>query len=126
MTGYKRPLELEDLWELNKHDQTKVIYDSFDKHMKREVAKAKQELEKRRNKRKQKGNSIEMNGLSKAQSQNVLLVSCSFVTPFLQVLLKGVSPPKSVFLAISGACLTVLPPRFLNVLDTPKSENSLP
>lgn len=73
LTGYKRPLELEDLWELNKHDQTKVIYDSFDKHMKREVAKAKQELEKRRNKRKQKGNSIEMNGLSKAQSQNVLL-----------------------------------------------------
>ncbi|XP_018417069.1 PREDICTED: canalicular multispecific organic anion transporter 1 isoform X2 [Nanorana parkeri] len=72
-TGYKRPLEIEDLWELNKQDQTKVIYDSFDKQMKREVAKSKKELEKRRNKRKQKGNSFEMNGLSKAQSQDVLV-----------------------------------------------------
>ncbi|KAM5140785.1 ATP-binding cassette sub-family C member 2-like [Mantella aurantiaca] len=72
-TGYKRPLEMEDLLELNKQNQTKVIYESFDKQMKREVAKAKKELERRRNKRKQKGNSFEMNGVSKAQSQDVLM-----------------------------------------------------
>ncbi|XP_072281284.1 ATP-binding cassette sub-family C member 2 [Pyxicephalus adspersus] len=73
LAGYRRPLELEDLWELNKADQTKFIYDEFEKRMKSEVALAKKELEKRRNKRKQKSNNIEMNGLSKAQSQDVLV-----------------------------------------------------
>ncbi|KAG9466611.1 hypothetical protein GDO78_016360, partial [Eleutherodactylus coqui] len=71
--GYKRPLVMEDLWELNKEDQTKNIYESFEKIMKVEVAKSRKMLEKRRNKRKQKGGDIEMNGLSKAQSQDVLV-----------------------------------------------------
>ncbi|XP_069836113.1 ATP-binding cassette sub-family C member 2-like [Dendropsophus ebraccatus] len=71
--GYKRPLVMEDLWELSKENQSKHMYDAFEKVMKAEVAKARKELEKRRNKRKQKDGAIEMNGLSKAQSQDVLL-----------------------------------------------------
>ncbi|XP_071985544.1 ATP-binding cassette sub-family C member 2-like [Engystomops pustulosus] len=73
--GYKRPLVMEDLWELNKEDQTKIIYEKFEKTMKEEVAKARKVLEKRRDKRrqKQKDGAIEMNGLSKAQSQDVLV-----------------------------------------------------
>ncbi|XP_069836112.1 ATP-binding cassette sub-family C member 2-like [Dendropsophus ebraccatus] len=71
--GYKRPLVMEDLWELSKENQSKHMYDAFEKVMKVEVAKARKELEKRRNNRKQKDGAIEMNGLSKAQSQDVLL-----------------------------------------------------
>ncbi|XP_069836109.1 ATP-binding cassette sub-family C member 2 [Dendropsophus ebraccatus] len=72
--GYKRPLVMEDLWELNKENQTKNMYDIFDKAMKEEVAKARKKLEKRRNKRKQQDSAIEMNGLSKAYSQDVLVL----------------------------------------------------
>ncbi|KAM3913418.1 ATP-binding cassette sub-family C member 2-like [Leptodactylus fuscus] len=71
--GHKKPLVMEDLWELNKEDQTKHICEAFDKTMKTEVAKARKELEKRRNKRKQKDGAIEMNGLSHAQSQDILV-----------------------------------------------------
>ncbi|XP_073541128.1 ATP-binding cassette sub-family C member 2 [Phyllobates terribilis] len=73
LKGYKRPLVMEDLWELSKEDQTQYTYEIFDKTMKAEVAKARKELEKRRNKRKQKDGAIEMNGLSNAQSQDVLV-----------------------------------------------------
>ncbi|KAM3913417.1 ATP-binding cassette sub-family C member 2 isoform 2-T2 [Leptodactylus fuscus] len=71
--GYRRPLVMEDLWDLNKEDQTKNICESFEKTMKEEVAKAKKALEKRRNKRKQKDGAIEMNGLNHAKSQDVLV-----------------------------------------------------
>ncbi|XP_056384893.1 ATP-binding cassette sub-family C member 2-like [Hyla sarda] len=71
--GYRRPLVMEDLWELNKDDQTKDIYEDFEKTMKTGVAKARKELEKRRNKRKRKDSAIEMNGLSKTQSQDILV-----------------------------------------------------
>ncbi|XP_063818327.1 ATP-binding cassette sub-family C member 2 [Pseudophryne corroboree] len=71
--GYKHPLVMEDLWELNKEDKTKFTYEAFEKQMKKEVTKAKKELAKRRNKWKQKHNTIEMNGLSKAQSRDMLV-----------------------------------------------------
>ncbi|XP_056384892.1 ATP-binding cassette sub-family C member 2 [Hyla sarda] len=72
--GYRRPLVMEDLWELNDTDKTKHIYETFDKSMKAEVAEARKKLEKRRNKRKQKDSAIEMNGLSKAQSHDILVL----------------------------------------------------
>ncbi|XP_075699212.1 ATP-binding cassette sub-family C member 2 [Rhinoderma darwinii] len=71
--GYRRPLVMEDLWELNKENQTKYVYDIFDKTMKEEVAKARKKLSERRNKRQRMDGAIEMNGLSKAQSQDVLV-----------------------------------------------------
>ncbi|XP_040290618.1 canalicular multispecific organic anion transporter 1-like isoform X2 [Bufo bufo] len=71
--GYRRPLVMEDLWDLKEEDQTKPIYEEFDKTMKAEVAKARNAMEKRRNKRKPKDGTIEMNGLSKAQSEDVLV-----------------------------------------------------
>ncbi|KAM4702820.1 ATP-binding cassette sub-family C member 2 [Rhinophrynus dorsalis] len=72
--GYKRPLEMEDLWELNKQDRTKNMYETFENIMKKEVKVAKKKLEKRKNKRKTKDSDIQMNGLSKAQSQDVLVM----------------------------------------------------
>ncbi|XP_040290615.1 canalicular multispecific organic anion transporter 1-like [Bufo bufo] len=71
--GYRRPLVIEDLWELNKENQTQHNYEAFDKTMKVEVAKARKAQEKRRNKRKQQDGAIEMNGLSKVHSQEVLV-----------------------------------------------------
>ncbi|XP_069467621.1 ATP-binding cassette sub-family C member 2 [Ambystoma mexicanum] len=73
--GYKHPLELEDLWELNKEDKTQRIHDVFEKNMIQEVKKAKKALEKRRQKQINKHQtSIIMNGLSKSQSQDVLVM----------------------------------------------------
>ncbi|MEE6486330.1 hypothetical protein FKM82_014574 [Ascaphus truei] len=72
--GYKNPLELEDLWELNEEDKTKHIYDEFEKHMKKDVNIARKELEKRRHKRAHKQSDIQINGLSKAQSQDILVM----------------------------------------------------
>ncbi|XP_040290616.1 canalicular multispecific organic anion transporter 1-like [Bufo bufo] len=71
--GYRRHLVMEDLWELSKENQTQHNYEAFDKTMKVEVAKARKALEKRRNKRKQQDGAIEMNGLSKVHSQDVLV-----------------------------------------------------
>uniref|UniRef100_A0A8C5PJK7 Canalicular multispecific organic anion transporter 1 n=1 Tax=Leptobrachium leishanense TaxID=445787 RepID=A0A8C5PJK7_9ANUR len=73
MKGYKRPLEMDDIWELNEEDTTKTNYDVFDKHMKAEVKIAKMDLQERKEKRKYKDGAIEMNGLAKAQSQDVLV-----------------------------------------------------
>lgn len=73
--GYKHPLELEDLWELNKVDKTKHIHDLFEKNMIQEVKKAKKALEKRRQKKAYKRQTRElMNGLSSAPSQDVLIL----------------------------------------------------
>ncbi|XP_040290619.1 canalicular multispecific organic anion transporter 1-like [Bufo bufo] len=71
--GFRRPLVMEDLWELSKENQTQHNYEAFDKARKVEVAKARKALEKRRNKRKQQDGAIEMNGLSKVHSQEVLV-----------------------------------------------------
>ncbi|XP_044154092.1 ATP-binding cassette sub-family C member 2-like [Bufo gargarizans] len=71
--GFRRPLVMEDLWELSKENQSQHNYEAFDKTMKVEVAKARNALEKRRNKRKQQDGAIEMNGLSKVHSQEVLV-----------------------------------------------------
>ncbi|CAH2322284.1 canalicular multispecific organic anion transporter 1 [Pelobates cultripes] len=71
--GYRHPLELHDLWELKNEDKTKATYDVFEKHMKNELTKAKANLQKRKEIRKYKDSAIEMNGLGKAQSQDVLV-----------------------------------------------------
>ncbi|KAM4032250.1 ATP-binding cassette sub-family C member 2 [Anomaloglossus baeobatrachus] len=71
--GYRKPLVVDDLWELSNEDQTKYTCEIFEKIMKGEVANARKELEKRRNKRKQKDGAIEMNGPSNAQSRDVLV-----------------------------------------------------
>ncbi|XP_053306512.1 ATP-binding cassette sub-family C member 2 [Spea bombifrons] len=72
--GYKRPLEMEDLYELNKEDRTKNICEAFEKHMKKEVKVARKNLQKRKDKRIHKESAIEMNGLSKGQSQDILVM----------------------------------------------------
>ncbi|XP_068114091.1 ATP-binding cassette sub-family C member 2 [Hyperolius riggenbachi] len=71
--GYKNPLVMEDLWDLKQGDQTGVMHEAFEKEMRKQVAESRRKLEIRRNKYRQKHNSYEMNGMSKAQSQDVLV-----------------------------------------------------
>ncbi|KAM8924619.1 ATP-binding cassette sub-family C member 2 [Pelodytes ibericus] len=74
LKGYKKPLEMGDLWELNNADQTKNICNEFEKQMKKELKIAKKKLQKRKDKRKHKEDAMEMNGLGKAQSQDILVM----------------------------------------------------
>uniref|UniRef100_A0A8C3KM63 Canalicular multispecific organic anion transporter 1 n=1 Tax=Calidris pygmaea TaxID=425635 RepID=A0A8C3KM63_9CHAR len=71
--GYRKPLEVEDVWELKDKDKTRAIYTTFEKNMKTAVKKAQAELEKRKRKRRrQEGDHG--NNMSKAQSQDVLVL----------------------------------------------------
>ncbi|KAF2975269.1 hypothetical protein EK904_009142 [Melospiza melodia maxima] len=73
--GYRKPLEIEDVWELNDKDKTKVLYTAFEKNMKTAMQKARAELEKRkRKKRRQEGDPDHGNSMSKARSQDILVL----------------------------------------------------
>lgn len=78
--GYRKPLEIEDIWELKDKDKTQAIYAVLEKNMKTAVRKAQAELEKRkRKKRRREGDPDHGNNMSKAQSQDILVL----VNPFL-------------------------------------------
>ncbi|XP_039927054.1 ATP-binding cassette sub-family C member 2 [Hirundo rustica] len=73
--GYRKPLEIEDVWELKDKDKTKALYTAFEKNMKSEMKKARAELEKRkRKKRRREGDPNYGNSMSKAQSQDILVL----------------------------------------------------
>ncbi|KAM6415688.1 ATP-binding cassette sub-family C member 2 [Rhynochetos jubatus] len=73
--GYRKPLEIEDVWELKGKDKTQAIYAALEKNMKTAVKKAQAELEKRkRKKRRREGNPDHGNNMSKAQSQDILVL----------------------------------------------------
>ncbi|XP_053839225.1 ATP-binding cassette sub-family C member 2 [Vidua macroura] len=73
--GYRKPLEIEDVWELKDKDKTKALYTAFEKNMKTAMQKARAELAKRkRKKRRQEGDPDHGNSMSKAQSQDILVL----------------------------------------------------
>ncbi|XP_052656140.1 ATP-binding cassette sub-family C member 2 isoform X2 [Harpia harpyja] len=73
--GYRKPLEIEDIWELKGKDKTQAIYTVLEKNMKTAVRKAQAELEKRkRKKRCREGDPDHGNNMSKAQSQDILVL----------------------------------------------------
>ncbi|XP_047916408.1 ATP-binding cassette sub-family C member 2 [Anser cygnoides] len=73
--GYRKPLEIEDVWDLKDKDKIQVIYGTFEKNMKTAVRKAQAELEKRKRKKRQReGDPDHGNSMSKAQSQDVLVM----------------------------------------------------
>ncbi|KFV74610.1 Canalicular multispecific organic anion transporter 1, partial [Dryobates pubescens] len=73
--GYRKPLEIEDTWELKSKDKIQAIHSAFEKNMKAAVRKAQAELEKRkRKKRRREGDPDHGNNLSKAQSQDILVL----------------------------------------------------
>ncbi|XP_027566718.2 canalicular multispecific organic anion transporter 1 [Pipra filicauda] len=73
--GYRKPLEIEDVWELKDKDRTQALCTAFEKNMKTAIQKAQAELEKRkRKKRHQKGDPDHGNNMTKAQSQDILVL----------------------------------------------------
>nr|XP_020658695.1 canalicular multispecific organic anion transporter 1 isoform X1 [Pogona vitticeps] len=73
--GYRKPLEMDDVWDLRDADKTEKIFGTFDKHMKSGVRKAQRKLEIRQRKKKRHWAATDnRNGLSKAQSQDVLVL----------------------------------------------------
>ncbi|MGH0139362.1 UNVERIFIED_CONTAM: hypothetical protein FKN15_009702 [Acipenser sinensis] len=72
LNGYKRPLEVEDLWDLNESDKTQAIFSEFEKTMNWEVKKA---WKKQNQRRKQDLQSdTQANRLAKSHSQDVLVM----------------------------------------------------
>ncbi|XP_064319960.1 ATP-binding cassette sub-family C member 2 isoform X2 [Phalacrocorax carbo] len=74
--GYRKPLEVEDIWELKDKDKTQAIYAVFEKNMKTAVRKAQAELEKWKYKKRRhrEGDPDYGNNMSKAQSQDILVL----------------------------------------------------
>ncbi|XP_061856985.1 ATP-binding cassette sub-family C member 2 [Colius striatus] len=75
LKGYRKPLEIEDVWELKEKDKIQAIHSTFEKNMKTALRKAQAELEKRKHKkRRREGDPNHSNNMSKAQSQDVLVM----------------------------------------------------
>ncbi|CAM2117942.1 unnamed protein product [Caretta caretta] len=75
LKGYRKPLEMEDLWDLKENVKTQQIFSRFDRNMRAEVRKARRGLERRRCKRSLREAAPDhRNGLSKAQSQDILVL----------------------------------------------------
>ncbi|XP_074152159.1 ATP-binding cassette sub-family C member 2 [Sminthopsis crassicaudata] len=73
--GYKHPLTLEDVWELNEDQKTPKISNIFAKHMETGIKKARKALQKRCQKRKsQEKSETQMNGPNISQSQDNLVL----------------------------------------------------
>lgn len=87
LTGYKRPLVQEDLWDLNEEDTTRHISEQFEFHMNNELAAAQASYQKRLRKKHDRGKAQDealqnglSNGLGKGVSRDVLMmVSLSHV-----------------------------------------------
>uniref|UniRef100_A0A8B9QLM8 Canalicular multispecific organic anion transporter 1 n=1 Tax=Apteryx owenii TaxID=8824 RepID=A0A8B9QLM8_APTOW len=117
--GYRKPLEMEDLWDLKDKDKTKTISAILEKNMKTMVKKAQAEMEKRKRKKRLRENDPDHgSNMSKAQSQDILvlvnpfpllaLVSClgrvSVATP-VRILSLCWSGASCLGLSQSGGCL---------------------
>nr|XP_025966921.1 canalicular multispecific organic anion transporter 1 [Dromaius novaehollandiae] len=75
LKGHRKPLEMEDLWDLKDKDKTKTISVKMEKNMKTLIKKAKAEMEKRkRKKRLRESDPDHGNRMSKAQSQDILVL----------------------------------------------------
>uniref|UniRef100_A0A8C8R4R5 Canalicular multispecific organic anion transporter 1 n=1 Tax=Pelusios castaneus TaxID=367368 RepID=A0A8C8R4R5_9SAUR len=75
LRGYRKPLEMEDLWDLKDDLKTQQLFSRFDRNMWAELKKARQELERRRSRRTPcEAAPDHRNGPSKAQSQDMLVL----------------------------------------------------
>lgn len=73
--GYRKPLEIDDLWDLRDSEKTQQVFGTFEKNMKTGVRKAQRKLENWYRTRKQHLAGTDLtNGLSKAQSQDALVL----------------------------------------------------
>lgn len=69
LKGYKQPLTLEDVWDVDEQSKTKVLVSRFETPMAGELPKARRALQRRQQKA-QRNSGIKLNGLNKNQSQS--------------------------------------------------------
>ena len=85
VSGYRRPLVQEDLWDLKEEDETDKICQGFQETMKWELMKARSRLKNRQQKASQKLRTEPChNGLAKGVSQDVLVMvraDCLWLRP---------------------------------------------
>ncbi|XP_061492311.1 ATP-binding cassette sub-family C member 2 isoform X2 [Rhineura floridana] len=75
LKGFRKPLVTDDLWDLKDEHKTEHIFGKLEKNMKARVRKAQRELEIQHRKTKCHSHVTDhMNGLSKAQSQDALVL----------------------------------------------------
>ncbi|KYO26377.1 hypothetical protein Y1Q_0016954 [Alligator mississippiensis] len=73
--GHRKPLEMEDLWELRDQDRTQPVSVAFERHMQAELRRARRALEHRHHRRRNHPADAEhRNGLAPAQSRDVLVL----------------------------------------------------
>ncbi|XP_004680601.2 PREDICTED: canalicular multispecific organic anion transporter 1 [Condylura cristata] len=70
LKGYKHPLTLEDVGEVDKDIKAKTLFSKFEPHMARELQKARKALQGRQQKKAQQDSGARLHGLNKNQSQS--------------------------------------------------------
>ncbi|XP_048361642.1 ATP-binding cassette sub-family C member 2 [Sphaerodactylus townsendi] len=75
LKGFRKPLEVDDLWDLKDTEKTGLVGGMFEKNMQAGIKKARRKLEIRQRKRRHRSPiTNHRNGLSKAQSQDALVL----------------------------------------------------
>ncbi|KAM4852275.1 ATP-binding cassette sub-family C member 2 [Thomomys bottae] len=74
LKGYKQPLTLEDLWDVNEDIKTKSVVSKFEVFMTRELQKAKQAFQSRQQKKQKSGATLPGLDKNQSQSQDVLVM----------------------------------------------------
>nr|KAF6321957.1 ATP binding cassette subfamily C member 2 [Pipistrellus kuhlii] len=69
LKGYKKPLTLEDVWDVDEQSKTKMLVSKFETHMAGELLKARQALQRRQQKA-QRNSGTRLHELNKNQSQS--------------------------------------------------------
>ncbi|XP_054584878.1 ATP-binding cassette sub-family C member 2 [Eptesicus fuscus] len=69
LKGYKQPLTLEDVWDVDEQSKTKMLVSKFETHMAGELLKARRALQRRQQKA-QRNSGTRLHGLNKNQSQS--------------------------------------------------------
>ncbi|XP_073096660.1 ATP-binding cassette sub-family C member 2 [Manis javanica] len=70
LKGYKQPLTLEDVWDVDEEIKTKTLVSKFEKCMARELQKARQAFQRRQEKNSRQNSGDRLHGLNKNQSQS--------------------------------------------------------
>lgn len=70
LKGFRKPLTLEDVWDIEDTAKTKALVSRFEKYMAEELQKARRAFQKRQKKKSKRTPGASMNGLDKNQSQS--------------------------------------------------------
>nr|XP_010972726.1 canalicular multispecific organic anion transporter 1 isoform X1 [Camelus dromedarius] len=70
LKGYKKPLTLDDVWDVDEKSKTKILVSKFETHMTGELQKARWAFQRRQRKKSQRNSGARLHELNKNQSQS--------------------------------------------------------